>query len=84
MNYNFSCSLRKRKKITNYSPDLPARGNANGLHNDDLDEDEDDNEDESDELVRVNNMGKGSRLGGHQIRTTDDSRSQSVLCMYSS
>lgn len=73
------------KTITfiNQIPDLPARGNTNGLNRDDLDDDEDDNEEESDELVTVNSMGKGSRLGGHHIRTTDDSRSQSVLCMYS-
>ena len=62
---------------------MPARGNANGLHVDDLDDEEDENEEESDEFVSMSNVGKGSRLGGQQqIRTTDDSRIQSVLCMY--
>lgn len=61
---------------------MTARGNANGLHIDDLDDEEDENEEESDEFVSMSNAGKGSRLGGHQIRTTDDSRIQSVLCMY--
>jgi hypothetical protein len=59
---------------------LPARGNANGLSSED--EDDDENEEDSDELPTISNMGKGSRLGGHQFPTTDDSRSQSVLCMY--
>lgn len=70
---------------THNSPqsDLPARGNANGLHVDDLDDEEDENEEESDEFVSMSNVGKGSRLGGQQqIRTTDDSHIQSVLCMY--
>lgn len=62
---------------------MPARGNANGLHVDDLDDEEDENEEESEEFVSMSNVGKGSRLGGQQqIRTTDDSRIQSVLCMY--
>lgn len=59
---------------------MPARGNANGLNSDD--DDEDDNDEESDELATLSNLGKGSRLGGQQFSPTDDSRSQSVLCMY--
>lgn len=62
--------------------DLPARGNGNVLHNDDLDDDDEENEEESDEFLSKSNVGKGSRLGGQQIRATDDSRIQSVLCMY--
>lgn len=76
-------STNQKNIFLSINPDLPARGNANGLNSDDLDDEEDENDEESDELVTVNSMGKGSRLGGHQIRTThDDSRSQSVLCMY--
>lgn len=59
---------------------MPTRGNANGLNSDD--DDEDDNDEESDELATLSNLGKGSRLGGQQFPSTDDSRSQSVLCMY--
>lgn len=66
------------KNIKNTKLDLPARGNGNGLNSDDDDEDE---SEDSDELVTMSNMGKGSRLGGHQFPSTD-SRSQSVLCMY--
>jgi hypothetical protein len=64
----------------NTHTDLPARGNANGLNSDDLDDDEDYNEEESEELMTMNSMGRnGNRLGG---LPTDDSRYQSVLCMY--
>ncbi|KAG5677833.1 hypothetical protein PVAND_007556 [Polypedilum vanderplanki] len=55
-----------------------ARGGlANGLNTDDLDDDEDYNEEESDELMTMSNM--GNRFSGLPIRTTDDSRYQSVL-----
>ncbi len=72
--------FQRKQNLLSINPDLPARGNGNGngLTNDDLDDDEDENEEESEELATMNNIGKGSK-----IRTTvDDSRSQSVLCMY--
>jgi hypothetical protein len=64
--------------MLNHKLDLAtARGGlgTNGLNTDDLDDDEDYNEEESDELM-------GNRFSGLPIRTTDDSRYQSVLCMY--
>lgn len=63
-------------------PDLAARMVANGLNTDDLDDDEDYKEEESDELMAMSNV--GNRIFGKRlpIRTTDDSRYHSVLCMY--
>lgn len=59
--------------------DLPARGLGNGLNSDDLDDDEEYNDDELDVLFT---LGNGRKSVGLPIRTTDDSRYQSMHCMY--
>lgn len=57
---------------------MPAVGGLlNGLNSDDLDDD-DYNDEDSEELM----SNRGNRLGGLPIRTSDDSRYQSVFCMY--
>lgn len=78
----------KTKKILSQKmlkhTDVPARGGGllNGLNSDDLDDDDYIDED-SEELMAIRHTGGSiNRLGGQTTRVFDDSRHQSVFCMY--